>query len=407
MGGGSGYIPDNEAAAAPVSARIDAVDVLRGLALLGVLTINLVMEFRVSIFAQFLPPSGPASPIDRVVSGFLLVAVESKAFALFSLLFGVGLAIQFEHLAHRPDRVRLMLRRLLTLLAFGLVHLLLIWNGDILTEYALAGFVVLPFLFAARRVLAAATTAAFLLFLALPWLPVPWSFPDGAWLRTHVAAANEAYGHGSYAVIQTFRVAETPAIAMLHLYAFPRTVALMLFGVLVWRSGILIQAGAHTGLLRGTGIAALAVGVILSVLAGGIPILSGAALPHFAAACAGALAPVVLAMAYAALVAWTVTGTCWARYLGWATPVGRMAFTNYVTQSVVLGLLFYGYGLGLMGRVGITAGLGMAMALYAAQVFASRFWLRHHCFGPLEWLWRTFTYGRRQPWRRNLAAPAR
>src|SRR5712691_2449099 len=90
-----------ELASTPVapSERIEAIDVLRGLALFGVLAINLVTEFRVSIFERFLSGGSTAGPLDRAVEVFLMVAIDSKAFALFSFLFGVGLAIQFGRLA--------------------------------------------------------------------------------------------------------------------------------------------------------------------------------------------------------------------------------------------------------------------------------------------------------------------
>ena len=87
--------------------------------------------------------------------------------------------------------------------------------------------------------------------------------------------------------------------------------------------------------------------------------------------------------------------------IGVITTVGQMAFTHYVMQSVVLGCLFYGYGLGLMGRLGIAAGMAIAVAIYGAQVFISRHWLADHHFGPLEWLWRSLMYGERQAWRRG------
>ena len=115
--------------------RLAALDILRGLALFGVMAINIVFEFRVSIFEQFLPAAKTTAPIDRAVEIFLDQFISLKAFALFSLLFGVGLAIQFDRLP-AERRTVLLLRRLTVLLAFGLVHLTLIWNGDILTEYA-------------------------------------------------------------------------------------------------------------------------------------------------------------------------------------------------------------------------------------------------------------------------------
>ncbi len=109
------------------------------------MAINVVFEFRVSIFEQFLPTSKATSPLDRAVVVFLDQFISLKAFALFSLLFGVGLAIQFDRLEAKRRAV-LLIRRLVVLLAIGLVHLTLVWNGDILTEYALAGLFVLPFL---------------------------------------------------------------------------------------------------------------------------------------------------------------------------------------------------------------------------------------------------------------------
>src|SRR4051812_42409220 len=151
--------------------RIQALDVLRGLALLGVIVIHAVFEFRVSIFEQFLGSPGKLSSLDRALENFLAVAVELKAFALFSLLFGAGLAIQFDRLADNARRTGLLLRRLAVLLLIGAVHLVLIWNGDILVEYALAGFVVLPLLFAPRRLALALAVAALMLYLAMPLLP--------------------------------------------------------------------------------------------------------------------------------------------------------------------------------------------------------------------------------------------
>src|SRR4051812_22172982 len=108
---GSGVVP----AAGPVASpdRIEGIDVLRGLALFGVITINIVFEFRVSFFEQFLPPTG--TPIDRALKHVLTAALELKAFAVFSFLFGVGLAVQFDRLPGNPRRLVLLARRLVVL----------------------------------------------------------------------------------------------------------------------------------------------------------------------------------------------------------------------------------------------------------------------------------------------------
>jgi len=93
------------------------------------------------------------------------------------------------------------------------------------------------------------------------------------------------------------------------------------------------------------------------------------------------------------------------RMFAWAAPLGRMALTNYLAQSLIFGWVFYGYGLGLFGHVGASAGLALGSAVYALQVILSRWWLNRHNFGPVEWLWRRLMYGVPQPmWHSNTAA---
>ena len=93
--------------------------------------------------------------------------------------------------------------------------------------------------------------------------------------------------------------------------------------------------------------------------------------------------------------------SCGKRAIGWAAPVGRMAFSNYIVQSIVLGLIFYGYGLGLFGRIGLWPCFAIVILIFAVQALVSRWWLDRFTFGPLEWLWRSLMYGRRQPMKRG------
>ncbi|WP_027522674.1 DUF418 domain-containing protein [Bradyrhizobium sp. Ec3.3] len=361
------------------SHRLGAIDALRGLALFGVLAINLETEFRVSIFRQLLP-SSPDPTLNGVIDAALALFIDLKAFALFSFLFGVGLAIQFDRLGTSARRTRLLVRRLLALLLFGVIHLVLIWNGDILIEYALAGLVVLPFLFAPRWMVVVAA-AVFLIFYVLqPTLPTLISFPNRYVLVALVNAANQTYANGSFAEVLALRVQELPAFLPLHLYVFPRTVGLFLTGILCWRSGLFTEvAGRRRNLLAIAGFAAVAGGLVL------------ARHTHPSAALASQM---VLASGYAALVIAAEQTSTGAKLLRFAEPVGRMAFTNYIVQSVVLGLIFYGYGLGLFGRLGSAAGLLLVVTIYAAQVVVSRLWLTHFAYGPIEWLWRAMMYGR-------------
>ncbi|MBR0686668.1 DUF418 domain-containing protein [Bradyrhizobium manausense] len=356
------------------SERIDAIDVLRGIALFGVMAINLAMEFRVSIFDQFLGPRTLASPIDRAIEAILTTAVELKAFALFSLLFGVGLAIQFDRLAS-ARRTALLVRRLAALLGFGVIHLCLIWNGDILTEYALAGFIVLPFLSGPRWLLALAVLVFLALYLAMQAFPPVGLFPSRTVIWRDVVDANRIYATGGFLDVLAFRLREIPLIASLHAFIFLRTIGLFLLGALAWRSGVMQNARA----LFIIALAAIALGAGL-LYRGSEP-----------------LGTVLLALGYGAAVLGIAHFERGKKLLGWAAPLGRMAFTNYVAQSVIFGWIFYGYGLGRFGQLGITQALAIGIAVYAAQVLLSAWWLRHYRYGPLEWLWRSLMYGARQP----------
>ena len=376
------------------SERIDAIDVLRGIALLGVLAINVVTEFRVSIFEQFLARKSPASPIDDVIETILTLAVELKAFALFSLLFGVGMAIQFARLANSERRTSLLVRRLFVLLAFGLIHLCLIWNGDILTEYALAGMIVLPFLFGPRWLLAFAALGFLGLYLAMQVFPPAGSFPGMATLAQDVVDARRIYPTGGFLDVLAFRLREIPLIVPLHAFIFPRTIGLFLVGAFAWRTSILQSPPRH--LLLSIAATCIGLGAGLVLLDGGGFVVRGRI-----DALANPLGTILLALGYAAAIIGIANLDSGKRLLGWAAPLGRMAFTNYLAQSVIFGWIFYGYGLGLFGRLGVAHALAIGIAVYAAQVLFSAWWLRRYRYGPVEWLWRTLMYGAAQPMRQT------
>jgi len=385
---------DGAASPRPISPaeRIDAIDVLRGLALLGVVAINVVTIFRVSIFQQFLFPKPPLSlsPIDSAIETILTLAVELKALALFSLLFGTGLAIQFERLAKSERRASLLVRRLVVLLAFGLIHLCLIWNGDILTEYALAGFIVLPFLFGPRWLLAVAALASLGLYLEMQVFPPPGLWPGTAAIAQDVMDANRIYATGGFADVLVFRLRELPLIIPLHIYIFSRTIGLFLLGAFAWRAGLLRNAPSNRAPLFSIAAAGIGLGAAL-ILANAGGIFSGRV-----GVVASPLGTILLALGYGAAIIAIANLARGKALLGWAAPLGRMAFTNYLAQSVIFGWIFYGYGLGLFGRLGTASALAIGIAVYVAQVLFSAWWLQRFRYGPVEWLWRTLMYGTMQ-----------
>jgi uncharacterized protein len=244
--------------------RLISIDIIRGVALFGVLMVNLVTEFRVSIFQQFLAPDDFLSWWDRGTETAIDLFLSMKAFALFSILFGIGLAIQFEHFSKTGEAYYRLARRLTVLLGFGLIHMALIWNGDILTEYAIAGLVLLPLLFAGREVLAIATVVFLGIYIILPITHlIPW--PSNSRLLMIIAEANRVYGSGSFAEILQFRVSEIADFVPLHAYVFPRTLAFFGLGVLAWRSGMLSRPERHLRLLRFGAIVGLTIGFGLTV----------------------------------------------------------------------------------------------------------------------------------------------
>lgn len=377
--------------------RIEAIDALRGLALFGVFIINVVTEFRVSIFEQFLvhPPTRAAS--DATLHAFLMTLASQKALSLFSLLFGLGLAIQFDRLRENPRRLNLLLRRLAVLLGIGAVHLFLIWNGDILTEYAVAGLIVLPFLYGPRWIAVAAGAAFFGIYLVMPFLPSLVWFPSQAWIAQYAVEATRAYGQGGFAEVLAFRLHEIPAILLLHVLIFPRTIALFLLGAFVWRTGILQRIEAHTFLFGALAVPLIVLGLGLGALVEGLTPLSPSSLGR-AFFSIERFAPPVLAIGYGAAVL-AIIARAGLRLFAWAAPLGRMAFTNYLLQSLIFGWIFYGYGLGLFGSLGIAVASAIGIAVYALQIPLSRWWLRRFRFGPVEWLWRTLMYATAQPMR--------
>jgi uncharacterized protein len=371
------------ATAAPSGTRIEAIDVVRGAALFGVLTVNLVTEFRVSIFTQFLPATDVPGSWDRLAEHLVTFALESKAFALFSLLFGVGLAIQTERLGDSGRASYLLTRRLLVLLAFGLLHLVFIWNGDILTEYAVAGLVALPFLRLPPAGLAKAAALFLAVFLGLAIFPQPVKLPDPSALQQHAEEATLVYANGSYPEILAFSVRELRLMLPLHLNVFPRTIGLILLGACIWKSGLLHDAFPGRRWIGVYGVGGTLLGFLLTYIDERI--------------ISGMVAPIVLALGYAALIYTVATNRSSERVLRPIAALGRMAFTNYILQSVVLSFVFFGFGLGLFGKMGAAQGLGLACVLYAAQAALSLAWLRYFRFGPLEWLWRALMYGRVLP----------
>jgi uncharacterized protein len=380
----------------PVAAgeRQLALDALRGLALMGVVLVNLQSGFRASLFTHMFVFHTHAGLLNHATDVLLAWLFEFKAFSLLSFLFGIGVGVQADRAG--GDAIPLLVRRFTVLFLIGLTHTLLLWNGDILALYAVCGLMLLPLVALPGKWLAMAGIG---LILAAPQISELFEMlPDEAVIRAHAAEATRIYATGTYAGILVLRCNEAVSfIAPLLVGSLPRTVGLMLLGLAAWRSGVVTRPSAHRRLLLAVFVLAGGLGGLGTTLklwskeTGHPDLAPGWLLPHLA---------VLLALGYGAglWLWWTAPRTRVVDRLVLAlAATGRMTLTNYLAQSVIFCAMFYGYGGGLFGRMGPAAAALLGVAVFAGQTAVSVWWLERARFGPAEWLWRSLAYGRWLP----------
>jgi uncharacterized protein len=376
---------------APRDARIDA---LRGFALGGILLVNIQsFTWGADNPAGTLPLDARA--VDRIVFYLTVMLANGKFMPLFALLFGVGFAILYNRLrALTPDPAGVYRRRMAFLFVFGLLHGALLYFGDITHMYAVAGLVLLNYVDRSVGSLKGSVlrwwTASALWTLALVWLladlvPVPDELAAEV-QRNHDMLVNTGYWEQLPVRLVLFI-----DVVFGNLFALPQTVALMMTGLLAWRAGWLLDMRATAW--RWAMLLGATVGLPAALVYGGLLLNEVdtfgrgaysvvAALPAFAG--------MTLAFAYAALVL-RYAPTAMVR---WLAPAGRMPLTNYLMQSLLMGVALSGWGLGLGAQLEYTELAALALMLYALQLVASRVWLQRWNQGPVEALWRRWTYAR-------------
>ncbi|MBN1305442.1 MAG: DUF418 domain-containing protein [Anaerolineales bacterium] len=401
--------------------RIQIVDILRGFALFGILFVNMMIFSRPIQVILF--PADPALPwFERAAEWLIHFAGESKFYALFSLLFGLGLTLLMERVEGRGGKfVPLYLRRLLVLLGFGLIHAFLIWMGDILILYALLGLLLILFRKAKTRTLLIWTVilvALPLLFNAAATVLVELgrSVPESAQqieaafaetiaaYQSDLARAYRVYANGNFAEITEQRIYDYTSMGFTAYFVMGFNVmAMFLLGVYFGKRGIFRDLQAHRGLFR----KCLAWGLTLglggnAIYATLIPSMSRIepSWPLLLATVAQGIGAPLLMLAYVSAFCLLALSPVWGKRIQVLAPVGQMALTNYLTQSIVCTLIFYSYGLGLFGKMGAAQGIGLTIAIYLLQIPFSHWWMKHFKYGPVEWLWRSITYGKPQPMRR-------
>jgi uncharacterized protein len=270
------------------------------------------------------------------------------------------------------DRELTLLRRRLAVLSvFGLAHLLLVWNGDILLEYALVGMAALWFLDEPDARLERWIPGLLVASMVLPSLALLWHLPDDAELLDQIIQANVIYGTGTWVDIRMQSLREFLRLAPMLAGLLPQTLAIFLAGMLAWRRGYLREPDAHARELLGIAAVGLGVGGALTVF----NLIDREGWLFFLTAVTLSIAPLVLAAGYAASLMLLLRSVPTRRALAAFASLGRMAFTNYIMQSLVFGFVFYGYGLGLFGRLGTVRAL--AIGLTGVTIGVARHTARH------------------------------
>lgn len=390
------------AAVMPGPHRIVEVDALRGFALCGIFLANVLVMAGI----EGRGGDGPsASGLDQAAHWLVMMLVQTKFYLLFSFLFGYSTTLQMDS-AERdgaPFAPR-MLRRLLGLFVLGALHAVLLYPGDILTTYAVLGLV----LFAARTVDPArmwraalrvygAVAALHLLLGAAVALVDTGGGDEG--LMASTAELTAAYRGGPADVIRANMDAWTDILAGL-LMMGGMVVAAFLAGFVAGRRRLLTGAATPDRVARlrricGWGLAVGLPGGVLMAAGTVGPLGARWEIPMFIV---GMLTAPALGGAYACgLLLWFTTPRG-ARLAARLAPAGRMALTNYLAQSLVMALVFTGYGAALYGRVGAAAVLGGALLFYGCQLAASARLMERHRLGPVERLLRAVTlWGRPAP----------
>jgi len=404
-----------KAAPVPVNERVAALDVLRGVALLGIFIMNMP-GFSHSLFAAPPPAAGMGAALVAALRALLFAG---KFNLLFGLLFGIGFALQMARLERAAPRgdgtsvasaARIYARRLLFLLGVGIVHAMLLWPGDVLLVYAVLGFTLLALRRVGERVLLVLIVAC-LLFPALAEVARAAFFSIAtdtvaAFQYQQFEVSNDlAFGHGSLrdAMVETARVFFWSYTSPLGLFAYLGYYVQMATGIL---AGFAIaRRGGHDGLAPGGATltrwrrfalalfgGAVAVGIAASVALASVA-APGTTAAVFVVTLARTIERAALAAFYALAVLGLVRGGV-PRWLGPFESAGRMPLSNYLLQTVLASAVFYGWGLGFWGRAGPASETLLAIGLFVLiQLPLSRWWLGRFRYGPMEYLWRRFTYG--------------
>ncbi len=402
--------------------RIEIIDAFRGFALLGILMVNMLYMYEPMI--NMMAGANPDAPLkQKLAETFIKFFFEGKFYVIFSMLFGFGFYI-FLSKSNDAENSSLPIfkRRLFFLLLFGLAHISLLWAGDILLYYSLFGFLLILFRKSSDKkiikwIIVLALIPTILTSLIAIAISLFSQIPEAkgqieSVLQESLDALTELteragliYSTGSFSEIVSIRIEEYFTLFSGSLFFFaPIILAVFLIGFLVARNGIFANYKNNKPLFKKTFWWGLIIGLITNTLY----IISFQHANPIAPDSWSILSTSMHTLGGISLGLCYVSGITLLFIKGKARflernfiPIGRMALTNYLMQSIIAVILFHSYGFGLFGKVEVWQGILLTIGIYATQIIFSRWWLQHFLFGPFEWLWRSLSYFKWQAMRKK------
>jgi uncharacterized protein len=391
--------------------RIEELDILRGFALFGVLLVNLTMMHtsRVGFSVSRMDLEG----MNRLSALAIEVFFQGKFYTSFSILFGLGFFL-FMNRTPPPstDGTRLesppakemsyyFIRRMLVLLAFGMIHMVFVWHGDILHTYAVIGLILLY---------SGNVSEQRLLRRAVFWLLIAALFNgffsalieetglfQGMLSSPRIPYADEIYSQGSYLALLRYRlvheVQDAPANLLLLL---PKILGLFYLGCFLGQKGVFQNLKIHRAAIGKVFRYSAFSSLLLILLTRFFALYTGGATPYYTFAflegALGDLLTVSGSLFYMSGLLILLGYPRWKKVLRPLRYMGRMALTNYLMQTVFWSVVFNGYGLGLYGKLPYWSFFPLATGFFILQLFISKWWLARRKNGPMEAFWRKLTY---------------
>lgn len=384
---------------APVSAqdRILTIDMIRGFALFGIFLVN--MPSFHSPMIQEIEETG----LDFGLDLFFLLFVEGKFYTIFSFLFGLGFYLFMSRAEQKGLRTnQLFARRLSVLLLIGAAHFILLWSGDILHTYAIAGLILLLFYKRKTKAIliwAGSLLAVFHLILIAAFsmsndtvkeLAATYEQKKAQELPTYL----DMYQHAEYLDWVAYRIDTEILILTLQLpLSIMPVLAMFLFGLCAGKLGVFYPNTPHLPLVNKVWHRSLLISIPLVVLLAALKLswIDAGLYQDGAGELFKSLSGVALCFFYMSSLTLLLRKTSWQKRLRPLGYVGQMALTNYLSQTLICSFLFL--VLDFWGKVSLAEGTLLCLVIYIFQIIFSYFWLRTFQFGPFEWIWRSLTYG--------------